>query len=51
MRILEAIGGILLMLGATYVAGRALLLGAAIRERVHGKPEPPMGIFNGKIPK
>jgi hypothetical protein len=28
-----------------------LLLGAAIREKVHGKPEPPMGIFNGKIPK
>ncbi len=51
MRILETLGGILLMLGAAYCGWRALLFGAAIREKVHGKPEPPISIFNGKIPK
>jgi hypothetical protein len=51
MTILEIIGGILLMSGAVYCGWRALLFGAAIREKVHDKPEPPTSIFNGKISK
>jgi hypothetical protein len=51
MRILETIGGFLLVLGAAYCGWRARLLGAASRQRVHGKPEPPISIFNSKISK
>jgi hypothetical protein len=51
IRILETIGGILLVLGAAYCGWRALLFGASIREKVHGKPEPPISIFNDKISK
>jgi hypothetical protein len=48
MRILETVGGFLLVLGAAYCGWRALLLGAAWREKVHGKPEPPISILNSK---
>jgi hypothetical protein len=52
MKTLETIGGYLLVLGAAYCGWRALLLGAAWRaawrEKVLGKPEPPINIFNDK---
>jgi hypothetical protein len=51
MKILETIGAILLMLGTAYCGWRALLLGAAIREKLHGKPEPPISIFHEDVPK
>jgi hypothetical protein len=52
MRILEAIGGFLLVVGVAYCGWRGLLLCAAWRdawrEKVLGKPEPPISIFNRK---
>jgi hypothetical protein len=52
LKTLETIGGYLLMLGAAYCGWRALLLGAARRaawrEKVLGKPEPPISILNDK---
>jgi hypothetical protein len=51
MKTLETIGGILLVLGAAYCGWRALLLGAAWREKVLGKPEPPISILNDKKSK
>ncbi|MFZ0981093.1 MAG: hypothetical protein WAN23_16945 [Candidatus Acidiferrales bacterium] len=51
MKTLEIIGGFLLViLGGGYCGWRALLLGAALREKVHGKPEPPISIFNNEKP-
>jgi hypothetical protein len=50
MKTIEMIGGFLLILGGAYCGWRALLLGAALRENVHGKPEPPISIFDNKKP-
>jgi hypothetical protein len=54
MGILETIGAFLLVLGIAYCGWRLMLLAAswraAFRERVLGKPEPPISIFNSKKP-
>jgi hypothetical protein len=55
MSTLKLIGGYLLLLGAVYCGWRVLLLGAAWRntwrQKVLGKPEPPISIFNDKNSK
>jgi hypothetical protein len=45
---LETIGGVLLLVLAAYCGWQWLMLGAWLREKVHGEPEPPLSLFNSK---
>jgi hypothetical protein len=50
MSVLEIIGVAVLFAGAAYCGWRALLLGAVIRQKMQGKPKPPITIL-GPNPK
>jgi hypothetical protein len=45
---LETIGGMLLLVVAAYCGWRLLILGARLREKVRGEPEPPPNLFDSK---
>jgi hypothetical protein len=47
-RVIEIGVGVLAMAAMLYLGWRALLLGAWLRRKVHGEPDPPTSLFGDK---